>query len=169
MNSIKSTKIYLKKALLDDIPYIMNSERDKNNCEYVSQWSEQQHIEAISSHDKEEFIVYDNNNEKVGFIILCNISNINKSILIQRIVINKKNKGYGREVLGLIKKLCFIEYKTHRLWLDVKDHNFKAKNLYESEGFITEGLLRESSKESDGSFCSQYIMSIIDREYLSNL
>jgi len=42
-----------------------------------------------------------------------------------------------------VKGLAFNELRAHRLWLDVKTHNARARLLYKSEGFPEEGLLRE--------------------------
>lgn len=45
--------------------------------------------------------------------------------------------------MGNIKKIVFDKLKAHRLWLDVRLKNYRAQQLYQSEGFIKEGVLRE--------------------------
>ncbi|PZO38752.1 MAG: hypothetical protein DCF17_14225 [Shackletoniella antarctica] len=41
------------------------------------------------------------------------------------------------------KRLVFDTLKAHRLWLDVKSKNSRARYLYRSEGFVEEGFMRE--------------------------
>ena len=44
----------------------------------------------------------------------------------------------------------------HRLWLDVMDHNPRARHLYASEGFTHEGTLREALFR-EGRFVSLHL------------
>lgn len=66
----------------------------------------------------------------------------------------------------MIKKLAFEELNAHRLWLDVKDFNERARKLYESENFTTEGIWREAVKAENGRRESIVFMSILRSEYL---
>ena len=70
----------------------------------------------------------------------------------------------GREAIKLLKQFCFEKLKFHRLWLDVYDNNDRAIRLYESEGFVKEGVLRDCIKTGDG-FRSQRIYSMLADEY----
>ena len=102
--------------------------------------------------------------KSLGYFILEGLQSPHRCLLLRRLAIAEKGKGYGRETLRLIKELAFSEYKAHRLWLDVKDFNQRAKHLYETEGFVVEGKLRENFQGENG-FESFYILSILDREY----
>jgi len=51
---------------------------------------------------------------------------------------------------------------AHRVWLDVEEANRRAQSLDASEGFMREGLLRESLLERDGSCSSLIVMSPLD-------
>jgi diamine N-acetyltransferase len=64
----------------------------------------------------------------------------------KRIVVNEKGSGFGHEAVRLVKREVFERYRAHRLWLDVFEHNQRAKALYLSEGFKIEGMLREHVK-----------------------
>jgi RimJ/RimL family protein N-acetyltransferase len=64
------------------------------------------------------------------------------------------------------KRFAFDELKAHRLWLDVKQTNARARQLYEAEGFTTEGVLRECLK-TDGKYESLVVMSMLRGEYES--
>jgi diamine N-acetyltransferase len=60
--------------------------------------------------------------------------------------------------------MAFRDLKAHRFWLDVKSLNRRALALYESEGFVEEGRLRESVRAGD-AYDSLIVMSMLDREY----
>jgi len=104
-------------------------------------------------------------NELIGHIILFGLNNKDKSLEFKRITINQKGFGYGREALKLLKQLCFEDLKYHRLWLDVYDDNVRAIGLYESEGFVQEGLLRDDTKIGN-TYRSQRIYSLLEHEFL---
>jgi RimJ/RimL family protein N-acetyltransferase len=66
----------------------------------------------------------------------------------------------------LLKRIAFRDLGAHRFWLDVKLLNTRALALYQSEGFVEEGRLRESVRivGADG-YDSLVVMSLLDREY----
>ena len=69
-----------------------------------------------------------------------------------------------RTSLRVAKKIAFDDLGAHRLWLDVKLRNERAKALYDSEGFVVEGTLRESVKVA-GGFESLTVMSMLRHEF----
>lgn len=100
----------------------------------------------------------------VGHILLFGVESTNKVLEFKRIAISEKGKGFGREAVALVKKLCFEQLGFHRLWLDVFDDNKRAIKLYESEGFVHEGLLRENIK-TDAGYRSLRVYSMLEQEY----
>lgn len=54
-----------------------------------------------------------------------------------------RGKGYGREAMQLALEFAFRELNLHRVCLTVFSYNLAAINLYESLGFIREGIYRE--------------------------
>jgi RimJ/RimL family protein N-acetyltransferase len=81
-----------------------------------------------------------------------------------RIVVTDKGKGYGRAAVDAIKRYTFDTLSAHRLWLDVKEHNTRARAVYEKEDFRYEGTLRECLKGPAG-FESLVVMSMLEQEY----
>jgi diamine N-acetyltransferase len=71
---------------------------------------------------------------------------------------------YGRAAVRAIKRHAFETLAAHRLWFDVKEHNTRARAVYEKEGFCYEGTLRECQKGPDG-FESLVVMSVLEHEY----
>ncbi|RQD69131.1 MAG: N-acetyltransferase [Tindallia sp. MSAO_Bac2] len=162
---IENEIIRLRNTTPQDIDRVLTIERDKENRRYVYNWSWERHLESLRSKEEEHFVVEDQKSGKiVGYIILSSIGSPHDVIEFDRITIDEKGKGYGRQCVQLIKKLCFENYGCHRLWLDVFDDNPKARALYESEGFVFEGTLRECKKYEDG-YRSMHILSMLSHEY----
>lgn len=147
-----------------DLDYVMKLERAPENAPFIRQWSIQQHKSAISDGNMGHLIVEDANENIIGYIILVGLENPDQNIELKRIVIKEKNKGFGKEALRLIKKIAFENLGAHRLRLEVMEHNNRAIKLYESEGFISEGVHRESLKRGE-HFVSLKVMSILAHEY----
>ena len=79
----------------------------------------------------------------------------------------RTNKGSDVVHRGLrfgFAALAFGDLGAHRFWLDVKTHNVRAKALYDKEGFIEEGRLRECVR-TDGGYESLVVMSLLESEY----
>lgn len=149
-----------------DLDFIIPVENAAENSPYVAQWTREQHLRAFENEDVLHLVI-EAQGRKVGYAIVAGLKDSNKCIELKRIVIIEKGKGLGRSALELFIKLAFEELGAHRLWLDVREYNQKAIHLYESLGFVREGLIRECLL-IDGKFVSHYIMSILAHEYKGN-
>lgn len=115
--------------------------------------------------DMEHMIIKDvSTGNKVGYIIMTDLTNIHGSYYLKRIVINEKRRGFGKEALRMLKMWCFNKLQAHRLYLDEKSFNQRTQKLYENEGFTVEGIARECRKEGD-QYISLVSMSILKQEY----
>ena len=157
--------IRLLRTTKDDLDFVLSAEQSPENRSFVSVWEREQHLGALTSNDLSHLIIENiADGSRVGYVILAGLADANQSIEFRRIVVTEKGKGYGKEALRLVKKMAFQELKAHRLWLDVKEHNVRARHVYESEGFVTEGVLRECIK-AEGGFESLVVMSMLSGEY----
>jgi diamine N-acetyltransferase len=163
----KSKNITLRKTRLEDLEFVIRAERDKENAMYVGQWTKEQHINALEDKDLLHIIIEDFSNKAIGYMIISGLKGLNRSIEFKRFVICEKNKGFGKEALNLIKELAFNELNAHRLWLDVRLKNERAQNVYKSQGFKIEGVLRECIFY-EGDYESLIVMSILSSEYTFN-
>ena len=155
--------IALRHTLVSDLDFVIASERADENSPFVVAWTREQHELALANKDMGHWLI-ERQGERIGYIILAGLAQEHQSIELRRIVVTDKDKGYGREALRLIKKRVFGEWGAHRLWLDVKEHNARARHLYESEGFIVEGVLRECVRNGR-EFESLVVLSILNDEY----
>lgn len=171
MKEIKETSdfIIVRNTTEEDLEFVINSEHEPDNAQYVGQWTKDQHISSLVQEDILHLIIEEKStNEPVGYVIIAGITNQNKNIEFRRIVISKKGKGLGRKTLKLVKKIAFERLNAHRLWIDVRYKNLRAQNLYKSEGFIEEGILRECILYN-GNYESLIVMSILNNEYCKKI
>lgn len=159
------TPVRLRATVEKDVPFVIAAERADDNGAFVAQWTRDQHEKALADPDVCHLIIERVDDQRpVGYIILAGLGNQNQSVEFLRIVVTEKGKDYGRCALQLVKRLAFEDLHAHRLWLDVKDHNARARYVCESEGFITEGTLRECYRVGD-AFESLVVMSMLKSEY----
>ncbi|MEK4493694.1 MULTISPECIES: GNAT family N-acetyltransferase [Paenibacillus] len=108
---------------------------------------------------------WEGSGKRVGYIIVTGLQDTHLTVRIKRIVIHSKGFGYSKLSLHLVSDWIFQHTETHRLWLDVRDHNHRARHVYESCGSTLEGTLRDCVKV-EGHFESLHIMSILRHEYI---
>jgi len=163
------TQLRLRPTMLSDLDWVVTVERDGANLPFITPWERLQHEGAIRFPDARHFIVEEGQQlERMGFVILQGCRNPHGSVELKRLVLQTKGRGLGRAAVRLLKAMAFSQLKAHRFWLDVKSLNTRALALYQSEGFVEEGRLRESvrlSGEGADGYDSLIVMSLLDREY----
>lgn len=161
----QSEKLRFRQAEEADLDYIMATENDADNVKYIIPYSREVHAASLHTKDEIHIIVETaDGRQKVGFLMIAGLNNLFKEIEFRRIVMAVKGKGYGRETMKLLKAWAFEDLGYHRAWLDCKDYNVRALHLYESEGFVREGLIRETIIW-DGKYESLVILGILENEY----
>lgn len=148
-----------------DIPWVRSLESNPENSPWVYQWSEEQHLEALSEPDIGHLILESHGGERVGYCILKGLKNPFGVVELMRIVIGPKQQGHGHRAMEALMEKVFTELSARRLWLDVVDANARAIALYEALGFIHEGTLRESAL-INGKPVSMRIYGMLSREWL---
>ncbi len=162
---VQSGVVRLRRTTEADADFVLQTEQDADNSPFVTQWSRQRHLAAIVDEDKAHLTVEAVDGERpAGYLILAGLTGPDRSIELMRIAVAEKRRGFGREALRLVARLAFETLGAHRLWLDVLEHNERARRLYESEGFVREGLLREAALV-DERFESLIVMSMLEGEY----
>jgi RimJ/RimL family protein N-acetyltransferase len=159
------TRIRLRPTMQSDIEFVLSLEQDPENLPFITPWERTQHEAAIRFPDFRHFIVEAGPNlEAGGFVILIGCRSQNQSLELKRMVVQHKGQGFGRAALRVAKKIAFDDLGAHRFWLDVKRRNTRAKALYDGEGFVIEGELREAVRVA-GGFESLLVMSMLASEF----
>ena len=160
-----TARVRLRPTMSSDLEYVLSLERDPDNLAFITPWERTQHDAAIRFPDFRHFIVEGGEGlEPVGFLILIGCRSREQSLELKRMVIQTKGSGFGRAALRVAKKVAFDDLGAHRFWLDVKKRNTRAKALYDSEGFVFEGQLRDAVKVA-GGFESLIVMSMLRPEF----
>jgi diamine N-acetyltransferase len=154
----------LRSALDADVPRIVALERLSESQKYVGQWSEERHRAALSSADARYFVSEDEAGALQAFVLLRGFEESSQNIELKRIVVAAPGRGVGRRILSEIIRIAFEEIGVHRLFLDVFGDNLRARHLYESLGFVYEGIMREAGMR-DGKYYAMHLMSMLESEY----
>ena len=159
----------LRPTMLSDLDFVAAVEADQRNLPFITPWDRVQHEGAVRFPDFRHFIVEAGaDGSRDGFVILQGCRNPHKSVELKRLVLQSKGQGLGRRCVRLLKRMAYRDLHAHRFWLDVRSLNTRALVLYESEGFVEEGTLRESvriSSDIADGYDSLVVMSMLDREY----
>lgn len=158
-------RVRLRPTMGSDIGFVLSLETDPENLPFITPWERTQHEAAIRFPDFRHFIIEGGPGlDAVGFLILIGCRSQHQSLELKRMVVNSKGAGFGRAALRVAKKVAFDDLGAHRLWLDVKANNSRAQALYDSEGFMVEGRLRDAVKVA-GGFDSLVVMSMLQSEF----
>ena len=148
-----------------DLDYVLSLEQDPANLPFITPWERTQHEAAIRFPDFRHFIIEAGAGlDSAGFVILIGCRSQNQSLELKRMVVQEKGLGYGRAALRVVKKIVFDDLGAHRFWLDVKERNARAQGLYQSEGFVLEGRLRDAVRVAGGRD-SLIVMSMLAPEF----
>ena len=162
--------IFLTPATPSDLDFVLAAEAPAENSEFIVPWTGPQHLKAMEDPDCAHLLIRKRvDAERLGFLMLFGISSPHRSIEFRRIVVIRKGVGIGRATLKAVKHLAFVDMNAHRLWLDVKSRNSRARHLYKSEGFSEEGVMRECILDASGEFESLMLMSMLRNEYQDSL
>ena len=157
-------RVRLRPTGEDDLGFVLREEGDEENRPFIGRWTRGRHLEALADEDVEHLILEDGGGSPVGYAILTGVRDPGRILCLKRLMVAWKGRGYGRTVLRLVKERTFRELGAHRLWLDVKEGNARARRLYESEGFVQEGVLRDSFWTGEVHE-TLVVMSILESEY----
>jgi diamine N-acetyltransferase len=160
-----SYTLELRRTTANDLPYVLAAEGDEENSRFIAVWPEEKHRAALDDpHIAHLIIASQPESQPIGFVILAGVQGEHRSIEFLRIVVTEKGKGYGRAAVRAIKRHACDTLSAHRLWLDVKAQNTRARAVYAKEGLRYEGTLRDCLKGPEG-FESLVVMSVLEHEY----
>jgi RimJ/RimL family protein N-acetyltransferase len=157
----------LRRASKQDLPFIVALEQQFRGLNLVGADDLPTHERRMNDPDWQYWIA-EHQGSPIGHVILQGIVSVNRSVELMRIVISEPGKGLGRMVLEAVLSNAFDELFAHRLWLDVFEHNARARHVYRSVGFVEEGVLRECVKQQE-RYASLVMMSILENEYRAHV
>ncbi len=148
-----------------DLDFIVAAESHPENRRFISAWPRSRHEAGLDDPDLAQLVLEEaDTGRAVGYVLLAGLADPHGAVEFRRIVVVDKGRGHGRRAVRLVKRFAFRKRGTHRLWLDVVETNDRARRLYESEGFILEGRLRDAHWTGDG-YASLDVFSLLEHEY----
>ena len=106
--------------------------------------TEQKLLQAVSARENNPryfpLVCFDDEGP-IGFLTIRTPEQDDKKLALGYVIIdpNKRNKGYGKQMIELSLKFAFEEYGASEVSLDVFDVNTQAYNCYRSVGFKETG------------------------------
>jgi RimJ/RimL family protein N-acetyltransferase len=144
-------RVRLRTTTAEDLDFVLAAECDEENSPFIGQWTREQHAAGLQDADIAHMVVESvEDGQRVGYVILTGLADRSQGIRLRRICVTEKGKGYGGEVVRLVKQLAFQELQVERLWLTVRGHNVRAQRLYESAGFLREEPRQRCTQVSAG-------------------
>ena len=132
----------IRSARPADLPYVLMLEKRFSGLGLVGTDTEEVHKQRFDSPDS-SYLVFEQDYASVGFVILCGLTSVHRSVELKRVIVAEPGNGLGREGLRLTIRKVFCEIRAHRLWLDVYEDNLRARRAYRALGFVEEGIMRE--------------------------
>lgn len=74
-------------------------------------------------------------------------------------------QGAGHFAMRYLLERAFLEYKVHRVFLEVVESNVRARSLYESFGFRLEGVYREGYRDKAGVYHNLAAYGLLSNDY----
>ena len=162
MAGSSTAELRLRPTGEDDLDYVVAAEADPDNSPFLAPSPREEHLGFLRDPGQRHLIA-EAGGRPVGFALL-RLHPDDRAVELRRLAVTEKRRGYGRAALRLAMARAFDEHDAHRLWLDVKPHNERARSLYRSAGFVEEGLLRDALYH-DGRFESLIVMSVLRPEW----
>ncbi|MET0817733.1 MAG: GNAT family protein [Solirubrobacteraceae bacterium] len=162
-STARSAALHLRPTGEADLDYVVAAEAAPDTAPFLAPSPREEHA-GFMADPAQRHLIAEAGGERVGFALL-RLHPAERAVELRRLAVTEPGQGHGRAMLRQVKEAAFEELGAHRLWLDVKPFNDRARALYRSEGFVEEGLLRDALLEPDGSFQDLVVMSILRPEW----
>ena len=167
---LRGKKIFLRAAELEDARILSAWLNDRESNQYLDiiyplskRYADSFVLEEEADNAKKLFIIDNADMKPIGIVVLDNIKWEYRNCEIGVAIYDKnsRRKGYGTDAVATAVKFCFDDMNMHLVYLRVNENNRAAADLYESLGFVKEGLLKDRCFK-DGKYSNIIIMSKIN-------
>ena len=148
----------------DDVPAIMRLERTPGYEGLVGRWDQERHLAELAQ-GSSRYLLSRESGEPDGFVLFQGLDDPNLRVHLKRTAVADAGRGLGTRLLSAAIDWLFTATDTNRLDLEVFVDNTRARRAYEKLGFVTEGVLRDWIRMSNGGFRTMVMMSLLRREW----
>ena len=138
----------LRRATPDDIGFILATERLPGYDKLVGRFDEDVHRASLADDDWLYFIGLDDAGKAQGFAILQDRNKNDGNEFLRRIAVTNAGGGFGKPFLAAIVDWVFSKTQAQRFYLYVRNENTRARHVYASLGFVSEGPESDEEPES---------------------
>lgn len=141
-----------------DLHDLTGWETEPDTSTWLGETGHNWHTRALADLDQEH-VVASAGEALVGFAVLAGLRG-SEGIELRRMAVAPTHRGTGRG-RALLQAVLVRAYQHHRaptVWLDVKEHNRRARSLYETSGFVVRETHRKAIAEPDGTASDLVIM-----------
>ncbi len=131
--------VTLRLATVNDIAFIMATERLPGYGELVGRFEEGVHRANLTDDNWLYFIGLDDEGTPQGFAILQDRKDGTGSEFLRRIAVTNAGGGFGKPFLSALIDWVFADTDNTRFHLHVRNANVRARHVYTSLGFIALG------------------------------
>ena len=155
--------IRLRPATPADLDRVVEIEHAADAAPYLTPWERERHELALDQPHFDHLVIADGKAVE-GFLLIDGLTNEHRSVELRKIAVACPGGGVGRKAMRLALARCFEQHRAHRVWLDLKLYNKRARRVYEALGFVVEGTARESYLH-EGEFEPLLVMSLLEQEW----
>jgi RimJ/RimL family protein N-acetyltransferase len=151
-------------ATEDDVPAIMRIERTPGYELFVGTYEADVHLTYMRS-EAARYFVWREGGQVLGFVLFVRMGDPNRIVEAKRIALAQAGTGLGGRFVRAMMDWVFEQTDANRLELDCSMENPRALHVYEREGFVREGVVREVYRTPEGRYVSSALFSILRREW----
>jgi len=141
--------LVVEPATRADIPLIMACERSPGYPALIGTYDADEHGRRMDLSNC-TYLLCRGAGQMLGFAVIRRDDDGMGTAQLHRIAVSPPENGYGSVFLRRICHWVFAENDIDRLWLDLLASNRRAARLYQSLGFVREGVMRASLRVPEG-------------------
>lgn len=153
----------LAPATAADLDAVMAIERTPGYEWFISRPERDEHLAFMRSSDALH-LVWREGGGVAGFALLTGLDT-QHVVQAKTIALARAGEGLGRRLVPALIDWVFERTPAHRFELKTSAENPRAVRVYEREGFVHEGVFRETFRAPDGRLVSALSMSILKPEW----
>jgi diamine N-acetyltransferase len=175
MVTLQGNTIFLRALEPEDLVFIYRIENDENIWEVsntqtpyskflITQYLENAHQDIYEAKQLRLAICKIENLEAIGLIDLFDFDPKNKRAGVGIIIQNEvdRNKGFGKEALGLMINYAFHQLQLHQLYANIGTENLPSLSLFTTFGFEKIGVKKDWNF-TNNSFHNEILLQLIKK------
>ena len=175
MVTLQGNTIFLRALEPEDLAFIYHIENDETIWEVsntqtpyskflITQYLENAHQDIYEAKQLRLAICKIENLEAIGLIDLFDFDPKNKRAGVGIIIQNEvdRNKGFGKEALGLMINYAFHQLQLHQLYANIGTENLPSLSLFTTFGFEKIGVKKDWNF-TNNSFHNEILLQLIKK------